>query len=129
MWYVAHFEVEIRIKTAILFSAADKDHNGTLSFEEYFSHAAKGGAVVAEMKAKLQKEFELIDKDKNKELDFEEMVYFYLGDPSKIEMDCHQGPVQPAEPKIIFSQNLTKEQQAKKEIILNLQKLIKDKKE
>ena len=52
-WYVASMETFPRIITAIMFNAADKDGNGTLSFEEYFAHRAKSGAVPQEMKAKL----------------------------------------------------------------------------
>jgi len=83
-WYLAAMEVFPRIITAIMFNAADKDGNGTLSFEEYFSHRAKSGAVPQEMKAKLAKEFKMIDKDGNGELDFEECVEFFVGDSTKI---------------------------------------------
>jgi hypothetical protein len=78
-WCQASAEIEIRLKTAQMFNAADKDGNGTLSFDEYFSHRAKNGAVVQEMKAKLAKDFKDMDKDGNGELDFEEVVSFMYG--------------------------------------------------
>jgi len=67
----------------------------------------------------------LIDKDKNGELDFEEMVEFYVGEPAKIEIEGHRGPVPEKvkvkpEPKFIFSDKLTTEQQVKKDRILLL---------
>jgi len=60
------------------------------------------------------------------------MVHFYIGDPSKIVVDFHQGP-EPVkvkqEPKLIFSDNLTEEQKVKKETILNLQKQVVEKRQ
>jgi len=68
----------------MMFNAVDKDGNGTLSFEEYFSHRAKSGPVSQEMKDKASKEFKMMDKDGNGELDFEEVVGFLVGDCTKM---------------------------------------------
>jgi len=117
-WHVAAMETFPRILTAIMFNAADKDGNGTLSFEEYFAHRAKSGAVPQELKAKLRKEFTAIDKDGNGELDFEEVVEFFVGDPTKIEII--QQKVDKNQETLEFEKNSMKKQM-KKAMLLKIE--------
>ena len=76
--HVRRHESAAKMLSAKLFREADTDRNGTISFDEYFTHRVRTSQGGGFKRDELKREFDAIDTDKSGALDWNEVICFQL---------------------------------------------------